>query len=103
MVREPFGLRGRRSCAAAPDVGKRETPAAEGPEECRASVKIPRLHLDHIYSKSNGKKKEGETFSATSLFVPNLAPLWEQLPLLHEPGAAQRHINDLEPFTGFSR
>lgn len=44
----PGGDSGLRS-----DVGKRETPAAEGSEECWASVKIPRLHLDHIYFKNN--------------------------------------------------
>lgn len=66
------------------DVGKRETPAAEGSEECWASVKIPRLHLDHIDFKKKQQEERGKKkFSDTSLFVPNLAPLWEQLPLLH--------------------
>lgn len=70
-----------------PDVWKRETPTAEGPEECWTSVKIPGLHLDHIDLKNNSKKKSWGgrrvLFLDTSLFVPNLAPLWEQLPLLH--------------------
>lgn len=76
-----------------PDIWKRETLAAEGPEECWAGVKIPGLHLDHIYSKNNSKKKKEKKkksflFLDTSLFVPNLAALWEQLPLLHRPCAA---------------